>query len=193
MVVQPLTDQREPCLVDRRLGAEQQPGPSSAARLRPGRGEASLFGRCGNQVQQPSGSGASGSASIPIAETCVGYPDARLRRSRRSESDAPHPAGQMGAPPIPGRIGNCGYPTGPGRPGPTPHDRIFTPPCRYGVGDDLLPSGRCPTRRLAEAFLAFHPAGKIDSSMTVSAQPCRRSSWKKSSTICNSPEATTVS
>ena len=39
LVVQPFTDQREPCLVDRLLGAEQQPVPVRAVRPGLGYGE----------------------------------------------------------------------------------------------------------------------------------------------------------
>ena len=69
LVVQPLPDQREPGLIHRLLGGEQQPVPVRA--VRPGSVPASRSCSAGVATRSttPSGSGASGSASIPIAQT----------------------------------------------------------------------------------------------------------------------------
>ena len=116
LVVEPLADQREPGFVDGLFGAEQQPVPVRAVRLRLGGGEAILFGRCGDQVQDAVGKRGVGFG----VDADGGDPRLRDRRRRRrsrgsgSCCPAPRPArwvrrrGQAGSEP-------AGNPAAPGR------------------------------------------------------------------------------
>ena len=68
VVVEPLTDQWEPGFIHRLLGAEQQPVPVRAVRSGWVVARRSCSAGVAIRSSTPSGSGASGSASIPIAE-----------------------------------------------------------------------------------------------------------------------------
>ena len=87
----------------------------------------------------PSGSGASGSASIPIAETRGRRADCGGGVAGAMSHTALHPSRPDGCTAHPGQDRHLRI-TQPAQAGPgtTPHRGIFTPPCRYGVGDDLL-------------------------------------------------------
>ena len=90
------------------------------------------------------------------------------------------PAGQVGAPPIPGRIGTRWYPAALDGPGTAAYRGVFPPAGWLGLADDLLLLQDHDFVGCCRVLLVFRPGRQDQLEHARGVSLCRRGSWKKS-------------